>query len=89
MKVLYDKSFSKSLDKIKDHKTKQALLKFIENLKIANNLQEIKQLKKIKGFKSYYRYRLGDYRIGFELTKENNILLIIVAKRNDIYKKFP
>ena len=89
MKVLYDKSFSKSLDKIKDHKTKQALLKFIENLKIANNLQEIKQLKKIKGFKSYYRYRLGDYRIGFELTKENNILLIIVTKRNDIYKKFP
>ena len=89
MKVLYDKSFSKSLDKIKDHKTKQALLKFIENLKIANNLQKIKRLKKIKGFKSYYRYRLGDYRIGFELTKENNILLIIVAKRNDIYKKFP
>ena len=79
----------KVLTKLKTIKTKQALLKFIENLKIANNLQEIKQLKKIKGFKSYYRYRLGDYRIGFELTKENNILLIIVAKRNDIYKKFP
>ena len=89
MKIFFDKSFSKSLDKIKDQKTKLALLKFIENLKAANNLQEIKQIKKIKGFKSYYRYRLGDYRIGFELTDENNILLIIVAKRNDIYKKFP
>ncbi|PKP45051.1 MAG: plasmid stabilization protein [Bacteroidetes bacterium HGW-Bacteroidetes-12] len=89
MNVFFDKSFTKSVEKIKDKKIKQAILKFIESVKAMESIRDIHSVKKIQGFKNYYRYRFGDYRIGFEQTDENSIILIVVAKRNDIYKFFP
>jgi mRNA interferase RelE/StbE len=43
----------------------------------------------MKGHPRFYRIRVGDYRVGFELTGPNEILLILVAHRKDIYKRFP
>ena len=37
----------------------------------------------------YYRYRLGDYRIGIEQISKSTIRLIIIAHRKDIYNIFP
>lgn len=49
---------------------------------------EIKNLKKLKGYKNYFRIRLGDYRIGIQIT-ENKIIFAAFDKRADIYKYFP
>jgi len=56
----------------------------------AENLSDLKanSLKKIKGFKNYYRVRIGDYRIGFKKVK-NQIIFMRVLHRKDIYKLFP
>jgi mRNA interferase RelE/StbE len=89
MIVLYDKSFSKSIDAINDKPTKNKLLAFIDKAKNATNIQELSSVKKIKGYKNYYRYRFGNYRVGFEQIDNQTIALIVVAKRNDIYKLFP
>ncbi|MBW6484397.1 MAG: type II toxin-antitoxin system RelE/ParE family toxin [Vicingaceae bacterium] len=89
MNVFFDKSFTKSIENIKDKKIKQSIFQFIESVKVAKSIRDIHRVKKIQGFKNYYRYRFGDYRIGFEQTDENTIVLIVVAKRNDIYKVFP
>lgn len=43
----------------------------------------------MKGHAGFYRIRIGDYRVGFELVNNNEILLILVAHRKDIYKRFP
>jgi mRNA interferase RelE/StbE len=49
----------------------------------------ITNLKKMKGFKAFYRIKLGDYRIGFELINKNTVYFVAVSHRKDIYKTFP
>ena len=61
----------------------------IETFQEADNITEVPNIKKMQGFQSFYRVRLGDYRIGFELLEDNTIYLILVAHRKDIYKYFP
>lgn len=89
MIVEFDKSFSKSLDKVKDSTTLQRTEKTILKLEKANSLKDVKNLKKLSGFKNYYRIRIGDYRIGVEQVDNRIIRLIIITHRKDIYKKFP
>jgi mRNA interferase RelE/StbE len=49
---------------------------------------EIPHLKKLQGFKSVYRIRIGDYRIGIFIDG-NTVQFVRVLNRKDIYKYFP
>ena len=89
MIVKFDKSFHKSLNKINHQPTLSKIRKLILELEEKQSIQEIKSVKKLIGFKNFYRIRLGDYRVGFELINKDTIRLIIVAHRKDIYNKFP
>ncbi len=64
MVLEFDKSFEKSLDKLKDKALFPKIEKVISILEQANSFSELSNIKKLSGFKFYYRYRLGDYRIG-------------------------
>jgi len=46
-------------------------------------------MKKMKGYRDYYRIRIGDYLIGCKVEKENKIIFYKVKSRSDIYKVFP
>jgi len=48
----------------------------------------IPHIKKMEGFNTFYRTRVGDYRIGLEMKKDT-LWFIIIASRKEIYKKFP
>ena len=89
MIVEFDKSFERSLDKISNKSLFPKIEKIISTLETANSLEEFHNIKKLTGFKVYYRYRLGDYRIGIERISEKTIMLIVIANRKDIYKVFP
>ena len=89
MLVLFDKSFSKSLDKLKIAVVKKSIELIIVQIESAGNLKEIGNIKKMEGFKGFYRIRIGDYRLGFELENARTVRLIIIAHRKDIYKVFP
>lgn len=89
MIVEFDKSFDKSLDKLKDKTLFPKIEKTISILEKASSLNEVQNIKKLKGFKVYYRYRLGDYRIGIEQISKSSIRLIIIAHRKEIYNIFP
>ena len=89
MIVEFDKSFEKSIDKIKDKSVFPKIEKLIIDLENAQTIKEVKNIKKLSGFKTYYRIRLGVYRIGLEKITDSTLRLIIVAHRKDIYKNFP
>lgn len=89
MKVVFDESFSKSLSKIKDESIYSRIENIITDLKSINDLKDYPKVKKLSGFKTYYRIRIGDYRIGLKKIKTNKIKFIIISHRKDIYKFFP
>ena len=88
MKVAFDRNFHKKLSRITDKavlsKVKQAILQ-VEG---ADDILQIRNIKKLVGFKNYYRIKLGDYRIGLEYINDT-LTFITIAHRKDIYKKFP
>ena len=44
-------------------------------------------IKKMKGYQSRYRLRIGDYRIVYEIIEERLIVLVLaVGSRGDVYK---
>lgn len=88
MKVEFLKKFSKDLDVIGSKSVKSNLLKVIELMESVDALDKIPNTKKLKGHKSAYRIRVGDYRLGFFLENET-ISIARFVHRKDIYKIFP
>ena len=60
----------------------------IITLEESENLLQLSNVKKMKGYPSAYRIRIGDYRLGFYF-EDDVILLTRFVKRNDIYNLFP
>jgi mRNA interferase RelE/StbE len=89
MIVEFDKSFEKSLDKIKNKVILGRIQNAILKAEKATAIEFIPNSLKLKGFLKYYRIKIGDYRLGFEKINKNTIRLIIIEHRKDIYKKFP
>ncbi len=89
MKIEFDRSVYKSLDKISVNTVLVKLQNIINDINNAGFLNEIKNIKKLKGFKSYYRIKLMDYRIGIEFLNASTVRFILICPRKDIYKKFP
>jgi mRNA interferase RelE/StbE len=90
MKVFFKKSFIKDFQRlpteIKEEVKKICLTIFpkIKNLKEFN----LYPLKKLRGFKFYYRIKLKDFRIGFKKS-DDEVIFMRVLHRKDIYKYFP
>jgi len=89
MKVEFDHSFLKSLRKLKDVQLREKVEQLILSLEQTDSLSEISSVKRIVGFKSYYRVRIGDYRLGLEKVSAETVRLIVIAHRKDIYDLFP
>ena len=88
MEIKIDKSFQKDTRRIKDKTVLQRIANTIANVQRANNLDDIKNLKKIQGTQSMYRIRIGDYRLGI-IISDNTVEFIRCLHRKDIYKYFP
>lgn len=88
MKVIFLRSFLNDIKKVNDKKLKAQIREFIFELEKTKSLEELTNIKKLKGFSTAYRWRIAEYRLGF--YKEDNIIeLARFVKRNDIYKVFP
>jgi mRNA interferase RelE/StbE len=77
------------LRKLKDPNVLARIEATIVALEQATHLSEIRNIRKLKGFKTYFRIKLGEYRIGLELMEGGTIRLILVLHRKDIYNEFP
>ncbi|MBD2485496.1 type II toxin-antitoxin system RelE/ParE family toxin [Planktothrix sp. FACHB-1365] len=89
MKVEYLPSFLKDLKSLKStpvfEQIKGLVFDEIPNL---SDLQNLVNLKKLKGDDNAYRLRVGDYRIGFYFEGET-VTFARVLHRKDIYRYFP
>jgi mRNA interferase RelE/StbE len=69
MKVDFDQNFYKRLAKINEKPVLEKVKKAILQVEAADGIAQIPNIKKMEGFKTYYRIRIGDYRIGLELRQ--------------------
>lgn len=88
MKISFEASFARDLKGIRDKTLLKRIEQVIFEIKTATTLSQVKNLNKIRGYTTYFRIRLGDYRIGIELI-EDEIIFVRILHRKDIYKFFP
>jgi mRNA interferase RelE/StbE len=83
-----EKAFERDFRKLNSKELARSISEVIKQVSEASNLHEIPNLKKLTGYKSAYRIRIGDYRIGV-VTERNTIIFVAFAHRKEIYKRFP
>jgi mRNA interferase RelE/StbE len=88
MNVQFEAKFAKDLKQISDGRLLKAAKELILACKEAESLTAISQVKKLKGHDSFYRVRIGDYRIGMELVKDE-LVFVRCLHRKEIYRYFP
>ena len=88
MNVKFEAKFAKDLRTIKNPKHLDKVKEIINACKAVRDLSELNQIKKLQGYDSFYRIRLGDYRIGIEVVNDE-IIFTRFLHRKDIYKYFP
>jgi len=90
MRTDFKKSFLRDIKKLKDKILLEKIRQAILAVEQAKTMQDIPDLKKLKGSKKgiYYRIHVDNYRIG--ITIENDVVTFLVFDtRKDIYKYFP
>ena len=88
MKVEFKKSFLKELKKLNNKGLKHSIEDCIIQVESADNISQIKNLKKLSGYDIYFRIRVGDYRIGIKI-EDDIVYFVVFEHRKDIYKGFP
>jgi len=89
VKVRIEKSFDRDADRVKDKKVLRKLRDLLATIENADVIQEIPHVKKIEGYRSYYRIKVGDYRLGMEAVSKTELVLLRFLQRKDIYRYFP
>jgi mRNA interferase RelE/StbE len=88
MNYKIERAFEKDFGALKDKSLAKVILTVIEDIVQAQTIAGISNIKKMKGYKSAYRIRCGDYRVGV-LIVQGTVILVAFAHRKDIYKVFP
>lgn len=89
MKTEYQPTFIKDLKRLKSTVSFQQIKSLVfEEIPRFDALDEVANLKRLKGYETAYRIRVGDYRIGF-LLEGDTIIFQRVLHRREIYRYFP
>ena len=88
-KIEYTKRFLKELSKLpKETQTKVEKIVFADLL--SSNPYNLGYLEHMTGYPDKYKIRVGAYRIGITIDKNNKLLICQrIAHRKDIYRVFP
>jgi mRNA interferase RelE/StbE len=89
MKIRIAKSFARDVDRIRDKKLLAKLRDLLSLLEEVQSIREIAQTKKIRGYDSLYRIKIGDYRLGLEEFSGQEVILVRFLHRKEIYRYFP
>jgi mRNA interferase RelE/StbE len=79
--LIYSPSALKQLEKL-EHNIKERIIVVLERLRIRPESCDIKKLVGMQG----YRFRVGDYRIIFDIEKNKLLILVLkIGRRKDVY----
>lgn len=85
-KIEFKKSAQKEFYKI-PKKLQQSTLEALDLL-AKNPFSELLKIKKLHALENFYRLRLGNYRLVYEIQKNKLIILVIaIGPRQGIYQK--
>jgi mRNA interferase RelE/StbE len=87
--ALYKPTFLKDLVRLPASYRKKIEKLVFTDIPGSDNIFAILDISKIQGHQSYYRIRVGNYRIGCEIEAGNRVIFYRVKDRKDIYKVFP
>ncbi len=88
MQLLFKESFARDLKAIKQKSILPRIRQVLEAVANAEDLQSIPNIRKLKDPGNYYRIRVGEYRLGISVEKDQ-VTFIRCLNRRDIYRYFP
>ena len=88
MELKYTRRYVRDIQKVRDNKLRDRVLKKIQGLKAAPAITERTGAKKLKSVGNSYSVRIGDYRLGIVL-EEGVAVLERFLHRRDFYRSFP
>ena len=89
MQVQYREAFLKDLKQLKSSTSYQRIYELaFTTLEAINTLEEIPNIKAMRGYSGRYRIRIGDYRMGIEVNGDV-IEVMRVLHRREFYRYFP
>ena len=88
MKVLFLEQFDRDLSLVRAQSLHDDVFKVIAKLERAKSLRDVPSVKKLKGYRTNYRIRVGQYRIGLKF-EHGVIELARFLHRKEIYRFYP
>ena len=88
MNFEFEKAFVRDFKKLRNKELANAIIEAIKQVSQASAINDVANLKKLSGYKSAFRTRIGDYRIGV-INENDTVTFVAFAHRKDIYKRFP
>lgn len=89
MEVQYRQAFLKDMKQLKSSTSYQRIYELaFTTLPEINTLQEVSDIKAMRGYTGRYRIRIGDYRVGIEVNGDV-IEVMRVLHRREFYRYFP
>ncbi len=89
MRIAFRQSFERDLKKLRSNTPLLARVQqVVEEVEAAEAFGAVANVTKMQGWSSYYRIRIGDYRLGLKL-QEDEVVFLRCLHRRDIYRRFP
>ena len=88
MNIAFEASFARDLKRVRDKQLLRRVQQVIESVREAATIDDVTGVKKMQGYDTLYRLRLGDYRIGMEVA-DDRMIFVRFLHRKVIYRYFP
>lgn len=89
MNYEFKKSFSRDIKKRQnDRKLLAQVHRIIQEVDSAESLSEIRNIRRLKSERGYYRIKHGDFRIGLTV-EDDTVHFVRFLHRREIYRYFP
>ena len=88
MRTQFKESFVRDLKRISVPAVNQRVRRAIQAVEEADGVQDLPNIRKLRGGDRHYRIRIGDYRIGL-LIEGETAEFVRCLHRRDLYRFFP
>jgi len=89
VKFRIEKSFDRDAERVKNKQVLRKLRQLLLTIGDADTIRKIPHTRKMEGYGSFYRIKVGDYRLGMEAISDTEVVLLRFLHRRDLYRYFP